>query len=507
MKSKNKLIKILFITSLTFPTLSGISVSANSSEKFRQEFKNKKIIEKNIIDDQIKSKNIHTISKEYKFISLKTLKIETDRLVIAPTVEQDIEKLSEYLMENEVAKYLDLDVEHSFQTKEQAMNFLKNKSSDEIIDAVEFTIKLKDSGLPIGKLDLMLFENSILSLGYWLGKDFQGKGYMSEACHKVVNKAFNASDIEMLYIACDFKNAPSIKLADRIFDHIEKSNKNANLLRKKKDFEGSYVKNGKESSYHYVELILKKIKNKDKISSVLNLQGTKNTRDLGGYAAENQKITKENVFFRSDNTNNLSESDIRQLKEKHNLKYVLDLRYNSEIKMAPDKLNGIEGITYYNFPLCIPKDQVKKLIKGNIDLGDAFIKALDQKDAIKRIFEIFADIDDGSLLFHCTYGKDRTGIVSALLLGLCGVSDEDIVKNYSLTYELIKDSESVKKGIEKYGTDVIFKSSPEYMSKFLTYINQKYGSVKNYLIECGISQENINKILDKFTLPKSLEND
>ena len=220
MKSKNKLIKILFITSLTFPTLSGISVSANSSEKFRQEFKNKKIIEKNIIDDQIKSKNIHAISKEYKFISLKTLKIETDRLVIAPTVEQDIEKLSEYLMENEVTKYLDLGVEYSFQTKEQAINFLKNKGSDEIIDAVEFTIKLKDSGLPIGKLDLMLFENSILSLGYWLGKDFQGKGYMSEACYKVVNKAFNASDIEMLYIACDFNNAPSIKLADRIFDHI-----------------------------------------------------------------------------------------------------------------------------------------------------------------------------------------------------------------------------------------------------------------------------------------------
>lgn len=75
---KNKLIKILFSASLTFPTFSGISVSANSGGKFRQEFKNEKMIEKNIIDDQI-------ISKEYKIISFKTLKIKTDRLIMAPT--------------------------------------------------------------------------------------------------------------------------------------------------------------------------------------------------------------------------------------------------------------------------------------------------------------------------------------------------------------------------------------------------------------------------------------
>ena len=97
-----------------------------------------------------------------------------------------------------------------------------------------------------------------------------------------------------------------------------------------------------------------------------------------------------------------------------------------------------------------------------------------------------------------TNGKDRTGTVAALLLGLCGVSNEDIVDNYSVTYELIKDNESVKKGIEKFGTDVIFKSLPEYMNKLMNHISEKYGNVENYLIECGISKDNINKIKDKF---------
>ena len=236
----------------------------------------------------------------------------------------------------------------------------------------------------------------------------------------------------------------------------------------------------------------------DEMSSVISLQGTKNTRDLGGYVAENKKITKENVFFRSDNTNKLSESDIQQLKEKHNLKYVIDLRYDSEISSAPDKLNGVEGVIYYNIPLYIPREQMKELIKGNIDLGDAYIKSLDQKDTIKKIFDTFASISDGSLLFHCTNGKDRTGTVAALLLGLCGVSDDNIINNYSLTYELIKDSKSVKKGIDKYGTDTIFRSSPEYMTKFLKHIKEQYGSAKNYLITCGVSQENIDKIIEKF---------
>ena len=109
---------------------------------------------------------------------------------------------------------------------------------------------------------------------------------------------------------------------------------------------------------------------------------------------------------------------------------------------------------------------MKELIKGNIDLGDAHIKSLDQKDTIKKIFDTFSNIGEGLLLFHCTKGKDRIGTVVALLLGLCGVSDHDIISNHSLTYELIKDSESVKRGIEKYGTDGIFKSYPEYMTKF-----------------------------------------
>ena len=237
---------------------------------------------------------------------------------------------------------------------------------------------------------------------------------------------------------------------------------------------------------------------RNEMSTIIDLEGTKNTRDLGGYRIDSNKVTRGNLFFRSDNTNNLTNYDVMKLIDKHNLKHVIDLRYESEITSSPDKLSNVEGVTYHNIPLYIPKEQMKSLIKGDIDLGDAYIKSLEQKDVVKNIFGTIASIDDGALLFHCTNGKDRTGIVSALLLGLCGVSNEDIISNYSLTYELIKDSDAVKNGIEKYGTDVIFKSYPEYMNKLLVHINDNYSDIENYLIECGISKENIDKIRDRF---------
>lgn len=237
---------------------------------------------------------------------------------------------------------------------------------------------------------------------------------------------------------------------------------------------------------------------KDGVTTV-NLEGTKNTRDLGGYKTSDGKTTKNNIFFRSDNTNKLTDTDVNKLKEEFNLKHVIDLRYSSEIAASTDKLSNVQGVTYYNIPLYIPKEQMIDLIKGNIDLGDAYIKSLEQKETVKNIFDTIAGVDNGALLFHCTNGKDRTGTVAALLLGLCGVSDKDILKDYSITYELIKNSESVKKGIENYGTDTIFKSLPEYMNKFLDHINQNYKSVENYLIECGVSTENISKIKEKFT--------
>lgn len=144
-------------------------------------------------------------------------------MILTPTTDDDLEILFDYLLDSDVTKFLDPSIENGFQTREEALLFLK---SDRACNkSVELTIKLKDSKLPIGKLDAMLFGDSLVSFGYWIGKDFQGKGYASEACYNVCNKVFNASDIQIVYIVCDSRNISSTQLASKILDYLEQNNK------------------------------------------------------------------------------------------------------------------------------------------------------------------------------------------------------------------------------------------------------------------------------------------
>lgn len=103
---------------------------------------------------------------------------ETDRLILEPTNESDLSVLSEYLVNSDVTKYLDPSIEEGFSSKEEALKFLKSENEDEYDEAFEFTIKLKNRNIPIGKFDVMLYrtgDKTMAMFGYWLGKDFQKK--------------------------------------------------------------------------------------------------------------------------------------------------------------------------------------------------------------------------------------------------------------------------------------------------------------------------------------------
>ncbi len=234
----------------------------------------------------------------------------------------------------------------------------------------------------------------------------------------------------------------------------------------------------------------------------LKLEGTKNTRDIGGYETSEGKKLNRNLLFRSDNTNKLTDADIKKLKEEHNLKCVIDLRCSGEVKLAPDKLRNVEGIKYYNIPISFSKGQIKSLLKGNTDLSNPLVGFLNQKDAIKKIFDTISNAmpatnsenthnsESGSVLFHCTGGMHRTGTVAALSLELNGVSKENIINDYSTVCGKKKNSKNI--------INLIFEPKAEHMKKMLEYIESEFGNVEKYLLNCGISQENLNKIKNEF---------
>ena len=228
----------------------------------------------------------------------------------------------------------------------------------------------------------------------------------------------------------------------------------------------------------------------------LPLKGSENTRDLGGYPTNDNKVTKFHVYIRSSRLTNITEKDNEILKN-YGITDIIDLRGVTSIQstfVSDDNINK-EYFKFHYIPLStIEMEQYanNEHEKEDFNFGIGYTYLLDNKTKIKKIFETLADAE-GGVLFHCTAGKDRTGVVSALILGLCNVDIKDIIANYEVTHTYILNSDFM----DRY-TKNKKKSSPEFIKTFIENLLDKYTSFENYILSCNVSKEKIEKIRDKF---------
>ncbi|MEG0276724.1 MAG: tyrosine-protein phosphatase [Coprobacillus sp.] len=231
----------------------------------------------------------------------------------------------------------------------------------------------------------------------------------------------------------------------------------------------------------------------------LPLENAYNVRELGGYYSNTYQSTKWHRFLRADDISCLSESDIDFLLV-YGVNSVVDLRSDEECQQHPDALINVEGIKYYHY----------SFMKGNIadatrdltsmqdfDLGDFYVELVKDKDMVRGLLTVIADADDGCLLFHCSAGKDRTGVLSMLLLMIAGVSIADIEANYQLTYTYLKEKPGF---MDMIPTDMDLScmySKPEMIRKAIDYIVSEYEDIQTYLTACGISHEVLLRLKSK----------
>ena len=128
------------------------------------------------------------------------------------------------------------------------------------------------------------------------------------------------------------------------------------------------------------------------------------------------------------------------------------------------------------------------------DPGEFYVKLVEYKEMLYKIFHFILDNIDGCLLFHCQAGKDRTGVLAMILMGLAGVSKEDIVANYEVTHTYLK--ENVKLRLED-GLEELEFSKPQWIEKAYDHIIEHYGSFKVYLMAVGLTKKEIKKIRRK----------
>jgi protein-tyrosine phosphatase len=170
----------------------------------------------------------------------------------------------------------------------------------------------------------------------------------------------------------------------------------------------------------------------------IGLSGPVNFRDLGGYDTLDGRRVRWRRLFRSDSLSPVTAGDARLLTEELGLLAVVDLRTSRELER--EGRGGLANVAlhYHHVPLI---EEVSTEPDGRWDgsLHDVYARLLDESaDRISAaLTAVASEVAEHPTVFHCTAGKDRTGIVAALVLALLGVSDEDIVADYVLTQDVM----------------------------------------------------------------------
>lgn len=221
------------------------------------------------------------------------------------------------------------------------------------------------------------------------------------------------------------------------------------------------------------------------------LETTLNTRDIGGYRVQGSaEYTRMNAVLRSDVQKGPSERDMDFLKEQH-ITTVIDMRGDRDVSRFPSGFVKAEGFHYHHIPIDegsgIP-ESVAAVPRSYMDIA--------MSANMPQVFQTIAAATEG-VMINCTAGKDRTGVVSAILLMSCQVSDEDIVYDYMLTRECNRARfERIHQDFPEVDMNIVIPNENN-MKTFLELFRQRFGNVRHYFDEIGISEEEYKRVREK----------
>lgn len=248
------------------------------------------------------------------------------------------------------------------------------------------------------------------------------------------------------------------------------------------------------------------------------LESLQNFRDLGGYSTTDGRTTRWRRFARCAGMQALTDADQKAMVD-YGIRVVVDLRQQREIDKSPNPFADYDGVVYHHLDLW--GDRVDDFKSSRSSLTQAekmadlyrtgFVRC---EGIIGEIMGTLADEGDHASVFHCGAGKDRTGIVAALLLGIAGVPYETIAADYALTALYLKDpnrdhenpdpmfiSESVRANTDPDRQPLpvyMFSCLPETMRLALAFLDENYGGVEDYVRKIGVTDAQIDRLRTKF---------
>ena len=233
----------------------------------------------------------------------------------------------------------------------------------------------------------------------------------------------------------------------------------------------------------------------DRMDRRIDLEGCLNFRDLGGYETSTGRRVRWRRVFRSDALHRLTPAASARVADELGIDTVIDLRSSAELRADGRGVLAAAPLRFLHLPL-FDGDMARPEGWSAIDtLADRY--SLLAEMARRPIAEVVAQIADarGGVVYHCAAGKDRTGVVSAVVLGLLDVPDETIVADYVATQENL--DAIVERLLADEGYQAVLAALPpdtlhaeaDTMLAFLHGIRARYGSMTAYAHAAGVGDD------------------
>ena len=247
------------------------------------------------------------------------------------------------------------------------------------------------------------------------------------------------------------------------------------------------------------------------MTRTLDWDGCLNVRDLGGVPLEDGGHTRYGALVRSDNIRKLTDDGWRALAG-HGVVRIVDLRWSEELDDDPPRdvhvdvvhvsLLGRLDVDY--------KDDIAHYMAAGDPAGywaSSYTAILDEfHENFGRALAAIADAPAGAIVFHCAGGKDRTGLVSALLLRLAGATIEDIAADYALSEANLNAGprtwiESAPDETVRAQREFMQQTPPAAMVRTLEQLDERWGGVRPYLRAAGLSDAQLERLEARLAAP------
>jgi protein tyrosine/serine phosphatase len=237
----------------------------------------------------------------------------------------------------------------------------------------------------------------------------------------------------------------------------------------------------------------------------LSLEGPVNFRDLGGYPTVTGRTVRRRHLFRSDALHRLTERDAARVRAL-GVTTLVDFRTPRERERAgPGGIAYLDDVEHVHLPtIDETRRDPEEIARSFATAADAYLTMLERgAGAYASALRIVA-ASEQPVVFFCSAGKDRTGVFAALVLGLLGVADEDIVTDYALTAEVIERIHVFRSAehpeLSEYAHligDDLRNAYPASMQLTLERVRERWGGWDEYARAIGLESRVVTMLRDR----------